>query len=490
MAFAAKGAVIVAVDEDGPAAEAGLRAGDELLEVDGHRPQDLMDLLDRAAWGDVELTFRRGEEVLQTVLVKMEDEPLGLEFSDKLFNRVKTCRNKCVFCFMEQMPKKMRPSLYYRDDDYRLSSLHGNFITLTNLSDEEWQRIVEQRVSPLYISVHATDNELREFLLGSTRQARMDVMRAMRELAEHGISMHTQIVLMPGLNDGAQLEKSLSDLAGLYPAVESVAVVPVGLTRFRGHLVELEPVTAAMVPGIVAQVGRFQQECMERWGTPLAYLADEMYLIGGLPLPPHSHYQDYCQIENGIGMVRHWIVDFNRRKRHFPTRLQRRRRYLMVTGEYGGIIFPPLIDQLERRVENLEIRLCPVKNEFFGHLVKCAGLLAGRDIKSALEAEAGFLAQPGVRVIIPGVALKDAAVMGGSTEGVLLDDIPLQALADHFRVPFLEGGASCVEWLDLLLERGPVREYLPNQQNFVPLRVIEYPEHAPKPREERSCRLP
>ncbi|MBI3925262.1 MAG: DUF512 domain-containing protein [Armatimonadetes bacterium] len=484
MAFEPKGAVIAEVGEGSAAAAAGLQPGDELMAVEGHRPTDLMDLLDRAAWGEVRLKVRRGGDEFETLLSRLEDEPLGIEFTDTLFNRVKTCRNKCVFCFMEQMPKKMRPSLYYRDDDFRLSALHGNFITLTNLSDQEWERIRSQRTSPLYVSVHATDDDLRERLLGSTRQARMNLMGTLRQLSDWGIEFHCQIVLMPGINDGPHLDKSLRDLCSLFPAVQSVAVVPVGLTRYRGHLSQLRPVLPEEVPGIVAQAGRFQQANRARWGQPVVYLADEMYLIGGLPFPPHSHYGDYCQLENGIGKVRRWLVDFNRRRRSFPSRLAEPLNWLMVTGEYGGTIFPPMLEQLHQRVQGLRVRLCPVKNDFFGHLVRCAGLLCGRDILSTLEKETDFLRQPGTRVMIPGAALKDAAVLGGAgAEGMLLDDISLQSLADRFGVPFVNGGYSCPDWLQVLLGREEGEAYRPNRRNLVPIRILEYPEHQP-----RSCR--
>ncbi|MBX3171913.1 MAG: DUF512 domain-containing protein [Candidatus Eremiobacteraeota bacterium] len=474
-AFDPKGAVLVEVFSEGAAARAGLQAGDQILAVNGVPPTDLMDLMDRTYAGPTFLRVQRQQEILEIPLPRLEHEPLGAEFSDTLFNRVKTCRNKCVFCFMDQMPKKMRGSLYYRDDDYRLSNLHGNFITLTNVSDEEWQRIHDQHVSPLYVSVHATDEDLREELLGSTKLARMNLMDRLRRLAEWGIDFHTQIVLMPGLNDGAQLDKSIQDLLTLMPALQTISVVPVGLTKYRAHLPLLKPVSAEMVPSILAQVQAYQRACLEEYGEPVVYLADEMYLIGGLAMPPHSHYGDYSQHENGVGMVRRFIVDFNRRKRFLPKQLPRMR-VLMITGEYGGMIFPPMIEELQRRIPGLQLKLSVIKNEFFGDLVRCSGLLAGRDVLAQLEREKDFLT-PETLVLMPGNALKDAAVVGEGSGGMLLDDISLQSLSDRFGVTIVNAGSTCQEWLQTLSDGRGLGRYLPNLEQPTPVVVHHFPEH-------------
>lgn len=472
-AFDPKGAVLVSVTPGGVADSVGLQAGDRILTVNGRMPTDLMDLMDQAYSGSATLEIQRQGRPMLVELPQLEHEPLGAEFSDTLFNRVKTCRNKCVFCFMDQMPKKMRGSLYYRDDDYRLSNLHGNFITLTNLDEDGWNRIREQHVSPLYISVHATDEELREHLLGSTKQARMSVMDRMRELAEWGIELHTQIVLMPGLNDGAQLDRSIRDLISLAPHVRTISVVPVGLTKYRAHLPDLVPVSKEMVPAIVEQVEAYQHEFEERFGDPIVYLADEMYLIGDLPMPGHRHYGDYPQHENGVGMVRRFLVDFNRRKRFLPRQLHQK--WVLITGEYGGKIFPPLIEELHRRVEGLQIHLLPIVNQFFGELVRCAGLLTGRDLLAELEKHRDWLT-PDCRVMVPGVALKDAAVVGEGSQGMLLDDISVQALADHFQIPFVNAGSTCEEWLKALT-LGEGQWFSPNPDQPTPIVVHHYPEH-------------
>lgn len=474
-AFDPKGAVLVEVYADSAAERAGLLAGDQIVAVNGLPPTDLMDLMDRTYEGPTSLRVQRQEEVLEIKLPRLEHEPLGAEFSDTLFNRVKTCRNKCVFCFMDQMPKKMRGSLYYRDDDYRLSNLHGNFITLTNVSEAEWQRIHDQHVSPLYISVHATDEDLREELLGSTKLARMPIMDRLRQLAEWGIELHTQIVLMPGLNDGAQLDRSIQDLISLAPQLQTISVVPVGLTKYRAHLPMLKPVTAEMVPAIVAQVEAYQHQFEQKYGDPVVYLADEMYLIGGLPMPPHRHYGDYPQHENGVGMVRRFLVDFNRRKRFVPKQLPHMR-VLMITGEYGGMIFPPMVEELKKRVPGLDLRLSVVKNEFFGELVRCSGLLAGRDVLRQMEREHDFLT-PETLVLMPGVALKDAAVVGDGSGGMLLDDIPLQALADRFGVTIVNAGSTCQEWLQTLTDARGLGRYLPNPEQPAALVIQHFPEH-------------
>lgn len=479
-AFDPKGAVVLAVQEDSYAAEAGLTAGDRILTVNGNAPIDLMDFLDQVASGPVKLEVLRDGKSFDTIIDADDDQSVGIEFTDTLFSRVKTCRNKCVFCFMDQMPKKMRPSLYYRDDDYRLSNLHGNFITLTNLDAAEWERIKTQRVSPLYISVHATEEKLREYLLGSTKQAQMDVMSAMRQLSEWNIQYHTQLVLMPGLNDGEALERSLNDLATLLPNLQTISIVPVGLTRYRAHLPNLIPVSAEHVPVYMEVVARHQEKFMKLCGDPIVFLADEMYLIAGLPQPPNSYYGDYPQLENGVGMVRKLLTDFSRRKGFLKKSPIPAGRFLMITGEYGGQIFPPLIEELHQRCPGLEVRLVPVKNEFFGPLVKCAGLLSGRDVLKALEQESEFLKQDDVTVLIPGAALKDAAIIGDAKDAVLLDDITLQSLADRFQVPFINAGGSCIEWLQSLRDRIGLQRIEPQINQVEPIVILQYPEHAPK----------
>jgi putative radical SAM enzyme (TIGR03279 family) len=482
-AFEPKGAVIVAVEPDSPGERAGLLAGDAIVKVNGRPPADLMDLLDLADNGPLELLFRRDGNTLECSVRKSPEEALGIEFSDTLFNRVKTCRNKCVFCFMEQMPKKMRSSLYYRDDDYRLSSIHGNFITLTNLSEEEWDRIRDQRISPLYVSVHATDEDLREYLLGSTRQAKMNFMERLNQLCEWGIDVHTQIVLMPDLNDKEHLDKSLTDLIALYPSVLSVSVVPVGLTKYRSHMPLLKPFTPEMVPGLLKQVGAYQQRCMAEFDEPIVYLSDEFYLMAGLPMPPHQHYGDYAQIENGVGMVRHFQVDYARRKSNLARRVHPDLRWVMLTGEYGGMIFPPLIEDLHRRVGRHVIDLCPVANEFFGELARCAGLMSGRDVLKRLEDFRPQLSGENVRVMVPGVALKDAAVVADyngadSSQGLFLDDVSLQSLADHFGVPFVNAGSDCIDWLQTLYDGVGLGVTHPNPSSPSQVVIHNYPLHA------------
>ncbi len=471
MAFGPKGAVIIGVDPEGAAGAAGLQSGDEVLLVNGSPPLDMMDFLDRAE-GRVQLRIRREGQESETWLERSPEEPLGLEFSDTLFNRTKTCRNKCVFCFMDQMPKKMRASLYYRDDDYRLSNLHGNFITLTNMADEEWERIRTQRVSPLYVSVHATDEDLRERLLGSTRQARMSIMDRLRAFQEWGIQIHTQIVLMPGLNDGVELDRSLTDLLSLGDTVETISVVPVGLTKYRRHLPDLHPVTPEMIRPLLAQVRPYQERCLEERGEPVVFLADEMYLIGGLPMPPHSHYGDYPQLENGVGMVRRFQVDFRRRLQHLPREHQAN--WILVTGEYGGIIFPPLIEELHKRVKGLHIELRALENEFFGDLVRCSGLLTGRDVYAALQGA-------DAPVLIPGNALKDAAVVGNSQAGLFLDDVSMQAIADRIGQPLVNAGSSCSDWLGTMFGRRDCFRVEPDGVNPAPLDIVQFPEHVARP---------
>jgi putative radical SAM enzyme (TIGR03279 family) len=302
----------------------------------------------------------------------------------------------------------MRKSLYVKDDDYRLSFLHGNYITLTDLSEAELQRIIDQRLSPLYISVHATDPELRHFLLGSPR-VKSDLMGRMARLAQGGIRMHAQIVLCPGLNDGVHLEQSVWELASLHPQVTTVAVVPVGLTRFREHLYPLRAVTHEEALDLVRTIHEWQGKARARLGSRFVFAADEIYLTAGEPLPPARHYEGFPIIEDGVGLVRRFLDGFARSVRRLPSRVERPRRVIVVTGT----LFAPHLNRLFRsvKVKGLEVSLLPVPNDFFGHGISVTGLLTGQDILRQLS-----LHQWGDFVLIPSVTLRNG-------DGVFLDDL-------------------------------------------------------------------
>lgn len=366
---------------------------------------------------------RAGGETLTVRVSKDPDEDLGVDFGGRpTFDGIYTCKNRCIFCFVHQQPRGLRPSLNLMDDDFRLSFLHGNFITLTGMPPEQWDRILRQRLSPLYISVHSTDDDLRAFLMG-TPLAR-GIMEKLRELARHGISFHTQLVLCPGVNDGDHLDRSIADLISLGPeALLSVSVVPVGLTRYRDRLYPLRTYTAGEARAILRQVKRWHRRLQPEWGFPVVYPSDEWYILADEEIPPASFYGSYDQLENGVGMVRLFLEELRAVARRLPERLPAPRRVTVVTGVLAGRYLEEAAAQL-RRVGGLEVRVLVVENEFYGPTVTCAGLLTGRDMSLALAEAAGRGGGLGDLVILPAVAFRDG-------DGHTIDDHTLDTIRER-----------------------------------------------------------
>ncbi|MBI4591486.1 MAG: DUF512 domain-containing protein [Candidatus Rokubacteria bacterium] len=416
------GVVVAQVRPRSAAADAGLRAGDRLLSINGVPLRDSIDFHFQAGEGRVCVELQRNGRGESVTIDRRSGTDLGLELVAPRPGEIATCVNKCVFCFIHQLPKGMRKSLYVKDDDYRLSFLHGNYITLTDLGEEALDRIEQQRLSPLYVSVHATDADLRHQLLGSPR-VRGDLLPRMERLARAGIRMHTQVVLCPDLNDGPHLEKSVRDLARLHPAVATVAVVPVGLTRSRERLPALRTVTLGEARDLVGTIEGWQREFVGRLGTRFVFAADELYLQGGLELAPARAYEGYPLLEDGIGLVRRFTDEFRRAVRRLPRTVHPPRVVTIVTGEMFAPRLTALLETLA--VEGLAARVVPVVNDFFGGNIGVAGLLTGQDIVKQLSC--GPL---GDVVVVPGVALRDEA-------GVFLDDLSPGDLETHLGVRVL-----------------------------------------------------
>lgn len=418
-----KGLLIESVAPGSIAEEEGIAPGDRLIAVDGN---PIRDLIDYHYWYD-------GDQLLLDILkpdgtvweCEVEScaaRPLGLVFQAPDPAR---CRNNCIFCFVHQLPKGLRRPLYVKDEDYRLSFLYGNYVTMANITKKEVERIKKQRLSPLYISVHATDAQLRGELLGRTGIP--PVLELLRELADARITMHTQVVLCPGLNDGAALEKTVSDLAALYPYVASLAIVPVGLTSHRRKLPELAPVTAGYAAGFIDAWQPIVERYAKEKGEPFIFLADEFFLKAGMPFPPLSCYGDFPQLENGVGMIplfRDEAAKLLRKARRvkFP-------RAVVVTGVSA---FPEINDFLKKLSgkTGVEFRPVAVENRLFGPSVTVTGLVSARDIIAAVgKPESGEV------VIVPDVMLKEG-------EGLFLDDLAIPDLERELGVPVLVSGSS------------------------------------------------
>jgi putative radical SAM enzyme (TIGR03279 family) len=413
------GVVVAAVRERSPAARAGLRSGDRIVAINGARLRDVIDFHFHAGLARLRLSVERGERTRRAVLRRTGPD-LGLELEAPRPGDIDTCSNKCVFCFIHQLPRGMRKSLYVKDDDFRLSFLHGNYITLTDLDDAELARIEEQRLSPLYVSVHATDPDLRHRLLGQPR-VRREILPVMERLAKAGIMMHAQIVLVPDWNDGVQLERSVRELSRLHPQVATTAVVPVGLTRHRERLPELRTLTVVEARHLARTIESWQREFLRSLGTRFVWASDEVYLQAGRPLPAAAAYEGFPVIEDGIGLVRRFSDGFGRAVRRLPARAAAPRTVTVVTGT----IFAPRMRRLLKAftVAGLRVQLAPVANDWFGRGIGVAGLLTGQDIAAQLAGR-----RLGDEVLVPAVAIRDGA-------GVFLDDLSPADLTASLGVP-------------------------------------------------------
>ncbi|MGL5514490.1 MAG: DUF512 domain-containing protein [Sporomusa sp.] len=412
--------IVSDVKQDSIGAEIGIEPGDRLLEVNGEAVQDIIDLSFALAEEEVELLIEHtsGEQELIT-LEKEFDEDLGLEFESAVFDKVRQCANKCIFCFVDQMPAGMRDSLYIKDDDYRLSFLYGNFVTLTNLGPQDLSRIARLHLSPLYVSVHTTNGELRSKMLGNRQAGK--IMEQLNLLVDKSIEFHTQVVLCPGFNDGEQLEKTIHDLYAMSPSVLSMAIVPVGLTRYRDHCHPLAAFSAKEANQVIDLVDKWQMKCRQATGKSFVYLADEFYVTAGRAIPNYELYDGFPQLENGVGLVRSFLTEWENQP--VAATGYTERHYLdVVCGVSAEKILTPLLTRLS--LPNLEVRVVSVENDFFGRKVTVTGLLTGGDIIKTLRSLPG----PRTGVIIPGVALRKG-------EHIFLDNTTPDTVAAELDVP-------------------------------------------------------
>ncbi|HHW44222.1 DUF512 domain-containing protein [Desulfofundulus thermobenzoicus] len=410
-----RGLAVEGVAPGSIAAQLGVEPGDRIADINGQPVEDILDY--RFLTSDEELALvlikPDGEEWLLEI-EKDFDEDLGITLAGGGLGPTRRCQNRCLFCFVDQMPPGLRPTLYVKDDDYRLSFTQGNFITLTNLQERDFRRIIRLRLSPLYISVHTTNPQLREKMLRHPRAG--EIMSRLRQLAGAGIALHTQVVLCPDLNDGVELERTVEDLLSLGHAVRSVAIVPVGLTRHREGLYPLRTFTPGEAREIVERVRRWRDRCLARREEAVVFASDEFYLLAGVPVPPASHYDDFPQTENGVGLVRLFLDGWQEVARRLPRQMSRPRRVTVATGVLGEKVLAPVIHRLNR-IRNLSVELAVIPNRLFGEQVTVAGLISGGDILAALRGK-----DPGQPLIIPPVMLRRG-------EAVFLDDMTVGELS-------------------------------------------------------------
>lgn len=374
---------ISAVEKGSYAEKAGITAGESVVSINGNAIKDVLDyrfyMTDRDIL--VELVSQSGET--RTVEVKKpEYDDLGLDFETYLMDKEHCCKNKCIFCFIDQMPPNMRETLYFKDDDSRLGFLFGNYITLTNLDDEDIDRIIKMHLSPINISVHTTNPQLRVQMMKNPKAA--DSLRYIKRLADAGIALHIQLVLCPGINDGDELRRTFSDLAEFGSAVESAVCVPVGLTKYREKLPKLTPYDAAGAREVIAIVNEFREKMKAQRGIAVAYAADEFFIKAGLPMPEYEYYDDFTQLEDGVGLCTLLKHEFYEALDYFPPK-ECCRRVTIPTGKAAYSTIKELANAAESRYEGLKIDVLAMENNFFGELITVTGLLTGGDIAAQLK---------------------------------------------------------------------------------------------------------
>ena len=414
---------ITKVDKGSRADSAGIVAGDSLISINGREICDVLDYRFFLAEKSVTLKIGRENEEFEVTIKKQQYDDIGLDFETPLMDKKHSCENKCVFCFIDQLPKGMRKTLYFKDDDSRLSFLHGNYITLTNLHDKDIDRIIEMHISPVNISVHTTNPELRVKMMHNKRAG--EVLSYMRRLADAGISLCGQIVLCKGLNDGEELDRSMRDLSELFPAMQSVSIVPAGLTRFRQKLYPLEGFTKEDSAAVIEQVDRFAKEFEEKNGSRMFFCSDEFYLKAELPLPSEDYYEGYPQIENGVGMITSLMTEFKDELDYLDEYLENYkapRHVSIATGVAAYDTIKAMAAELEARVEGLQVDVHKIINYFFGETITVSGLLTGKDISEQLAGKS-----LGDLLLFPSNALR-------SDGDLFLDDMSPEELSERLGV--------------------------------------------------------
>lgn len=430
-----RGVTITEVAPESLGAELELEEGDRVVRVNGRPVRDYLDFRFHTG-GETLLTInvmKRSGEEWELEIERDEGEDFGLQFENIA---PRQCANECLFCFCKGNPPDARPALFFRDEDVRLSFLYGNYTTLTSISEDEMRRVIDQRLTPQYVSVHATDLKVRAYLLG-VDEARADISDKMRRLMDAGIEIHAQVVLCPGINDGEILQRTISDLAAEHPRVKSVAIVPLGLTRYNTDE-RLTPVTPEWCGEIIGELAPVQKSLRERLGTTFAFLGDEIYLRAGRAVPARSHYGDYPQIEDGVGMVRSFHEEFARMLRRFKSGRARARAGLHGTI-MTGTLFAPVLSKLVARLNEeagTRLSVAAVENRYFGSEIVVAGLVTGECVESARERIEGDF------VVLPKTAHK-------SDEPIMLDGTKLDELSRRLGLPVhaldFDGFAEFVE---------------------------------------------
>ena len=414
---------ILAVEPGGPASHAGVRPGETLLSINGNEICDILDYRFYETDRHLSIVLRDDAGAERTVQIrKGQYESIGLEFETYLMDQQHSCTNRCIFCFIDQLPKGLRKSLYFKDDDSRLSFLFGNYVTLTNLKEREVDRIIKMHISPINISVHTTNPELRVKMMGNRFAGKsLDILY---RFAKAGIKLNCQIVLCRDINDGEELDRTLKDLTSLWPSVQSVAVVPLGLTKYRQGLYPLTGYDSETARAVVRQLERWGDRCEQKYGQRICYAADEFYLKAQLPIPPAPFYGDFDQLENGVGLMASLKQEFLDALEDFVPPASSRK-VTLATGVAAHPFLDTLLDELRQRCHNLTCNVVPIVNDFFGDTITVAGLVAGGDLLNQLRGR-----ELGDALLLPDVMLR--------REGdIFLDDVSLEELSEALQIQII-----------------------------------------------------
>ena len=428
---------ITSVVKHSLADKAKIKADDILLKINDNDIHDVLDYMFYIAEDKVKVEFKRQDKIKEVTIKKSEYDDIGLEFSSFLMDEKQSCTNKCVFCFIDQMPKGMRDTLYFKDDDARLSFLHGNYVTLTNLKDSDIDRIINMHLN-INVSVHTTNSELRVKMMNNRFAG--EKLKYLKKLADAGITMNCQIVLCPKLNDGKELERTLNDLSALYPAVQSIAIVPVGISKFREGLYQLEPFTQDTAADALDLIESKQKEFFEKHGTRLAYAADEFYLKAKRDIPEEEYYEDYPQYENGVGLIRVLVNEFSDALNKTDIK-DTNNKLSIATGYAAFDTISSLIEKAKEKWHNLECKVYAIKNNYFGENITVAGLITGVDLVEQLKGK-----DLGDYLVIPSVMLKQDS-------NIFLDDYTVPQVEKELNIKIKVINNNGNELLDILTDK-------------------------------------
>lgn len=431
--------IIETVTKGSIAEELGVEEGDLLISINGNKIKDIIDYKYHISDDYIVMVIKKEYgQIWELEIEKEYDEDVGIAFSNPLIDKAKSCNNKCIFCFIDQLPKGMRKTLYFKDDDSRLSFLQGNFITLTNISEDDIKRIIEYRISPINISVHTTDPKLRTFMLNNKNAG--NLYNILERFSAANIEMNCQIVLCPGINDGESLKKTVEDLSHLYPSIHSVAVVPVGLTKYREGLYPIDGYNKQLASKLLDEIHEYQRYFFTKKGTRFIYASDEFYILAGVELPKVEQYEGFPQIENGVGLIRNFDMEIKKVLKDEKINLNKAKSYLLITGVSAFEFIKKIAVKMENSFSGLSLDVKAIKNDFFGHSVTVSGLVTGKDIFMQVK---DYDLKDGI--IIPRSMLK-------SGEDIFLDDITVKELEEKLQTNVIIAEVNGEKFVDLFVK--------------------------------------